>query len=401
MRLRIADPAGLDASDIAAWSHLADHAAEPNPNADPRFVLAALGRGLGAEDLRLAIVVDDDGGFALVLPFTRAERIAGIPARHLTTHGAFMHEFASKNHPLVSTRDPAGALRTLLTGLRSHGLPDLVELTVLPVDSLITEALAVLEAAGAARSVERLRDTRAYARRADLSPPGTAAEAPWYSRSGDVLSFPVPHLSARTRRSLGQYGRQIERAAGGPLTVSRHDDDPAVVEEFLELQASGWKGDESLTGPQFRRRGHEEWFRDVAGRFRDDGRLRVLRLSAGGETVYLAVFVVSGGRPFGFHDVFAERFRRSSPGFVGRLAQLGHVLEEPGAAPFDPGMEAWYSQANTAFPSRREHANILVAGPSQRSRAVVRLLPVARRVRERLRAVATARGDESPVVPGD
>jgi hypothetical protein len=389
LRLDIVALADIDSGDAKAWQELADTAAEPSHNADPRFLLASLGHGLGAEEVMLAIVRSPDGGMRMVLPFTRGGRIAGIPARHLSTHGSFVHEFASKNHPLLSAHEPVAAVRALFTGLRRSPFPDLVDFTVLPVDSVIMHALQELHDDGSVRMIERVRDTRAYARRSDLASEG---ETGWYAREGDVLSFPVPHLSARTRRSLGQYGRQIERTAGGPLELSVHDDDPRMIEEFLDLQAAGWKGDDALTGPQFRRKGQEAWFRGVVDRFRADGDLRVLRLSSAGKTVYLAVYVVSGGRAFGFHDVFDEAFRKSSPGFVGRLAQLGHVLAEPGAAAFDPGMEPWYTQANSAFPSRREHANVLVAGRSARSRAVVRLLPVAKRLRDAVRPNSPSSG---------
>lgn len=382
MKLRVIGLPDLTVEDVRAWRDLADTAAEPNLNADPRFLLPSLGHDLGAEDLSLAVVDDEAGGFQLVMPFTIGRRIAGIKARHLTTHGPFMHEFASKNHPLVSPTDPAAALRTLFDGLRSVSLPDLVDFTVMPVDSVLVDALTELHAEGTVQLIERVRDRRAYARRSDLAPDGTPQ---WYAREGDVLSFPVPHLSSRSRRTLGQYGRQIERAAGGPLSLSVHDDDPAVIDEFLDLQAAGWKGDETLTGPQFRRKGQEPWFRSVVTRFRADGALRVVKLSAAGKTVYIAIFVVSGGRPFGFHDVFHEEFRKSSPGFVGRVAQLGHILQEPDAPPFDPGMEPWYTQANSAFPSRREHANLLVAGRSVRARSIVALLPAAKRARDLLR----------------
>lgn len=395
MELRIIRLTALTGEDVHAWRALADAAAEPNPNADPRFLIPSLGHGIGAEEVRLAVVADASGAFRLALPFTVGSRIAGVRASHLTTHGPFMHEFASKNHPLVRREGAAEAFDTLFRGLRRHGLPDLVDVTVLPVDSVVFEVLEELHRAGRVRVIERVRDERAYARREDLV--GEENDG-WYAREGDVLSFPTAHLSSRSRRALGQYGRQIERAAGGSLELTRHDDDPAIVDEFLELQAAGWKGDQSLTGPQFRRKGHEAWFRAVAESFRADGALRALRLSAGGATVYLAVNLVSGGRSFGFHDVFDERFRKSSPGFVGRLAHLGHTLEEPGSAPFDPGMEPWYTQANSAFPSRRTHANLLVAGPSVGARSTVRALPYARRLRDTLRAV---RGrTSSPPEPG-
>jgi CelD/BcsL family acetyltransferase involved in cellulose biosynthesis len=376
---RVVRPSELSSDEIAKWRRLAVDAAEPNPNADPRFILPSLGYVSSANDLHLAIVEESDC-FRLVMPFTMGTRLGGVPMPHLTTHGAFMHEFASKNHPLIHPGMPTKSISTMFEGLARSQFPDLVDFTIVPGDSVIAESLAQLHASGDIRCVERVRDSRAYAKREDLQ----AEDGTWYQRDGELLSFPMPHLSASSRRKAGQWARQLERQLGGPLEVSEIQAEPERIDEFLEMQAAGWKGDSSRSGPQFRRRGLEPWFRAVTDAFHADGDLRVLRVSSRGQTIYAAVYVVSGGRMFGFHDVFDERFSRSSPGQVGRLVQLGHVLRSPEAAPFDPGMEAWYTQANGVFPSRRDHVGYLAAGRSWRSRAVVMALPRVRNVRDRL-----------------
>lgn len=369
----------LSAADIARWRTLADEAIEPNPNADPRFLMPSLGKGIGAEALSLAIV-EEDRRFRLAMPFSLADELSGARIRHVSTHGSFMHEHASKNHPLVAPDDPAGDLAVLVAGLRTERLPDLLNLTIVPVDGPLYAAIH--GSSGALRVLERGRDARAYARRDDL---GVSADSEWYSDADDILSFPTPHLSTRTGRQLRKFGAQIEKAANGRLRLSRGDADVALIDEFLDLQAAGWKGDESRGGPQFRLRGLEPWFREVVGAFARDGDLRAIRMTAGEETVYLAVWFAAGGRAFGFHDVFDERFKSWSPGAVGRLALLGHVLSEPGST-FDPGMEPHYRQASSVFPSRREYADLLIAGASPRARAAVSLFPLLKRMRRLLRS---------------
>src|SRR5690606_40765547 len=61
-------------------------------------------------------------------------------------------------------------------------------------------------------------------------------------------------------------------------------------------------------------------------------------------------------------DLYSERFNRFSPGLIGRLSLLGAILRDPAATPFDPAMEPTYTQASSAFPSYREHVDLLVAG---------------------------------------
>lgn len=377
MRFRTAALTEVTPHDVDRWRRLADTAIEPSPNADPRFLHASLGFGLSAEDLELAIVESGDD-FALVMPFTRSSRLSGAPVPHVTTSSEFMFVHASKNHPLVSPEDPAAAMRTLFEGLRAKGIPDLVNLTVFPADGALYAALEVLRRDGTVRVFERARDRRAYARRTDLDPTGEV----WQTASAGVLDHPLPHLSKNTRRRIRRSVKGIEALADAPLSITGHDGDPQLIDEFLELQAAGWKGDASLGGPQFRHLGHEQWFRSVLDAFQADGRLRIWRLAAGDQTVFIMVTLLSGNGVFGFHDVYSERFHRHSPGSVGRLAILGATMSDPAVPGFDPSMEPFnHLQATSMFPSYREYAELLVAGGSLRSRATVAMFPVAKRIR--------------------
>ncbi|WP_146340759.1 hypothetical protein [Nesterenkonia sp. NBAIMH1] len=121
------------------------------------------------------------------------------------------------------------------------------------------------------------------------------------------------------------------------------------------------------------------------------GRRQAARLArhCGEHTVYIAFTLISGGQSFGFHDVYSENFESFSPGFVGRLALIGALMREPEAPPFDPGMEPTYVQAGAAFPSHREYAELLVAGPPSRARMAVGAYPALRRARTRLRRRAS------------
>lgn len=379
MRLRVQPLTTVDSDFVEAWAELANRAIEPNPNADPRYLLPSVGRGMGAEQLRLA-VVESDAGVELVMPFAVEKRLGGIPARHISTHGplgGFTDVYSSKNHPLVGPSDPEGAVAALVSGLRGAGLPRLLNLTVFPADGPLYDAVIAALSADGHAFLERGRDGRGYARRSDLAESVTSA---WYEDPEDLLSFPQPHLSSRTKRNLRRARRMIVEAAGD-LELTDVSTDPSSIDEFLELQAAGWKGDEAQDGPKFRASSTESWFRAIADRFREDGDLAVYRLAAGGRTVYLAVNLISGGRQFGFHDVFDEEFRKLSPGAVGRMAVLGMLMSPVDAPPFDPAMEAYYVQAGALMPAKREYLDLLVSGGSLWSSVVLKSYPLAKRAR--------------------
>lgn len=380
MRFSIVALPDISPEQLARWRRLADRAIEPNHNADPRFLHSSLGFGLGAEEVQLAIVASG-GEFALVLPFTAARRLSGAPVRHAATDGEFMYDQAAKYHPLVAPEDPVAAMRELFLGMRAAGEPDLINFTAFPTDGPLMATLENLRDQGVIRLVERARDRRAYARRADLDPTGGV----WQVDAEHPLNFPLPHLSKRTRRNMRRGTEGISEETGGPLQFRQAPVEQTLLEGFLELQAVGWKGEAEKSGPQFRRRGREQWFRHVLSAFDQDGNAHLWHLSAGGETVYIGISLRSGGTWFGFHDVYSERFRPNSPGLIGRLAMLGALQRDPEAPPFDPGMDPSYVRAGVAYPSEREYAELLVAGPSRRSRAVVAAFPAMRRLRSRLR----------------
>lgn len=384
MKFRVVPLPQVTSVEAAKWQELAESGAEPNPNADPRFLLPSLSRGMGADEL-LLLIVESGQEYRLVLPCTREPRLSGLPLAHLSTAGKFLYQHASKVHPLISAESPTQAFAALFDGLRSAGLPDLLDQTVLPVDSVVHSALAELAATGRVRLVERGRDRRAYVRYSDL-----ALETGAVARSGteDSVSLPVAHMSSRHRRTIRGNARKLETLAAGGLELADVSGQPQAIKEFFELQANGWKGQPGFDGPLFRFHGLEDWFTDVAARFESDGNLRTFRLSAAGKTVYLAVILVSGGRPFGFHDVYAEEYRKFSAGSIGRLAVLGRLFEAPDAPPFDPGMEPWYKEANALMGGSREYAHVVVAGRSLTSRAVIKALPLAKAARDRWHAAS-------------
>jgi len=365
----------VTAVDVRAWRRLADAAVEPNLYLDPRFLVPARHRGREVDDVRL-LVVEEGGEWLALLALTTTTVAPGVPVRAVTTGGTFMTTHSDRHHPLVRVGREVDALGALLGGLREVGLPGLVQLQHFPVDGPLADALGRVVARGGMLVHERRRTSSAYA------PRSAVAQRLPRATSGPVLDPPlaVDHMGAGRRKDLRRRLRGLARDAGGPLELHDVSDDPAVDAEFAAFQAAGWKGDAARGGaalgldPVAHR-----WFRDVVAGFRRDGDAMVLRLTAGGETVFLSYALRSGGTYFGFLDAYGEKHARHSPGAVGRLAELTYVLGSTDAPAFDPAFDARYVAGTQLYPGRREQADLLVSTRGLVGRTAVRAAPVAAR----------------------
>jgi len=196
--------------------------------------------------------------------------------------------------------------------------------------------------------------------------------------AGPALS--MDHMPTDEREGMRRRLRGLARVMGGPLELHDLSSDPAVDDQFLDLQSAGWKGDPERGGAALRLDPlRERWFRAVTSSFRRDGDLLALRLASGGSTLWIGYGLRSGGAYFGFIDAYAEEHARYSPGSIGRVALMTYVFGATDTPFFDPAFDARYSMAARLFPDRRTNVDLLLATSGLGARTVLRAVPVARR----------------------
>ncbi len=354
----------------ARWRDLAARAVEPNPFLDPAFLLTAQRWFPTTAGIRLVMVEDEDDRMLALLPLSVAPRFQGLPLPYATTAGPFLSRRAPLCAPLVDRARTADALTALLRHLagRGTGLPGLVELTLLPGAGALHDG--ILEATRATRIpvLERYRFERASMR-------PVAEGTSW--RDG---------LSASRRKKLGRLARGLERELGAPLVAEDRGADPRAFEEFLDLEAAGWKGTTERGGALRVTPNGVEWFTQVADGFRERGLLRIFTLSAGDETLFMSVSLVCGGGVFALMDTYDERFARLSPGVVGRAAEVDHFLADPPHVDvFDQCMHPKNVESSALYPQRRAFVGLLLAPRGVVNRALVRALPRAAALRTAVR----------------
>ncbi|WP_454048922.1 GNAT family N-acetyltransferase [Cellulomonas sp. Marseille-Q8402] len=381
-------------ADVRAWRHLAEKAAEPNVYLDPRFLVPARDRGREAADLRLVVVQDGEEWLAVLAVTTKAVA-ARVPVRAATTGGTFMTTHADRHHPLVLAGREVEALDAMLHGLRGLGLPGLVQLQYFPADGALADALAEVVDRGSMLVHERGRVESAYATRAGVGAERVESLVP--GGGGVVVDPPLAcaHMGSGRRKDVRRRLRALAREAGGPVELHDVSADPGFDDEFVALQAAGWKGDPEQGGAALALDPlAQRWFREVLAGFRRDGDALVLRLVAGGMTVWAGYSLRSGGAYFGFLDSFAEEHRRFSPGALGRLAEAAHVFGSTDAACLDPAFDARYEVGAQLYPDRRTHVDLLISTRGLVARTAVRAAPVAQRFGIGARSLV------APLVPG-
>jgi CelD/BcsL family acetyltransferase involved in cellulose biosynthesis len=285
VRARIHPLDTLTDAQIGAWRALVANAVEPNPFFEPDLVLPAA-RHLPARDVGL-LVVEGPAGWAACMPVTPV-RLAGVAA----ALGTWRHPYCFLGTPLVDRDSLAlGVAELVRYPLRDKRLPLFVlqSMTEGPVISALRPSLADQ---GLAISFESGHERATLERRADGEYPDG--------------------MRAHHRREFKRLWRRLEEALGAPIEVEEGRGDPATVEEFLRLEAAGWKGEAATAlaaDPS-----HADFFRELCAGFAGQDRLRMLKMKVGERVVAMKCNLAADDTLFCFKIGHDEELRRYSPG---------------------------------------------------------------------------------------
>jgi hypothetical protein len=384
MHTRVVVLGDLSRDELERWKSLADRAIEPNPFMDPRLLSPNGHPHAEALDTRL-LIVQDAGVFLAVMAFQLADRrIRGLPVRMVMSSTSFLFNMTARHYPLVDATRPVEAVEGILHGLRAHGLPGLLDLVAVPKNSPLEDAFFAAAALKRVPVIERGELDYAFCYRTDAEVSPVLQSATTNSSGLRVAGLKMNHLSTSTAKKYRHRYHALERYTGGAVTMTDRGDDPAAIDEFLDLQAAGWKGNAERGGGALRVVGYDDWFVEATTAFRADNDLSVFSLASEMGTLYMAVALRSGGGLFGAQDAYDENFAQFSTGALGRLATLEYAMSDTSAKFFDPNMRPKHVQSTQLYPNRRTYSTLLLAAHGGVSTAVVRSIPVLRRVRDRI-----------------
>jgi hypothetical protein len=327
-------------ADESAWRALAARALEPNPALEPEALRAAAACLPSWRELPLLVVTDGEDMVlcALARPTRRWHR---LPVPALTSHpedGA-VPIFVVLGAPLVDPVRAEPAIAALLSALktgevRPHGgrRAALITLERWRADGALAAAWA--------RTCEHLSLPVAVFDR---------WERPVLLREGALAEgWPAP-LGERRIAELERRRRRLARAVGGPVEWRDRSGEKAAVDDFVRLEAGGWKGAAGTAlAADARRTGA---FTEACGRWAADGRLVMLGLEAAGTVLAVRCAVRSGRGYFLVKSTYDQRYARFAPGLLLQLATAEHFLSATDASWMDPCC----APSNTFFPAFLPH----------------------------------------------
>ena len=354
------------AAHTAAWEDLAANAADPNPFYEPYALLAALAHLPEAKRVEIVLVwapnplPKQPAILVGLFPLVRHARYKGLP---LVTLGTWKHLYAYLGTPLVRADRAAEALDAFLAWLRADSGASLFEWQTIRSDGAFRHALTDALHRHALAGFQDDVHTRAMFR------PAATSEA--------YLDHSVP---GKKRKELRRQERRL--AELGAVSFDDPREPEAWIEEFLALEARGWKGEGHTAmkdDPMAR-----ELFRAYCRGAHARGRWMAMALRLDGRAIAMKCNLRAGDGALAFKIAYDEELAKFSPGV---LLELEHVrrLHEPGAPRWvDSGAAAEHPMINHLW---RDRAGIetLVTPVRHGGSLVVAAFPLFRLARTALR----------------
>ena len=274
----------------------------------PQFLVPAMPR-LDERNVRLMVARDEGprrSRLRFLMPYSieRMGLFRGPPVIR-----AWTHPFGPLGTPLVDFDDPGATLESLLTSLRNPelGLPDVLVLPDLRIEEPFARTMiAAAKALGLPTATANRFDRAALVE-------GTAM--------AEVLSSKRRREVLRQRRLLEAKGVLGFDTARTPRAVLE------AMEEFLTLEASGWKGRErsALIMDRYR----AAFARESVNKLAEADRTRIFTLRLDGVPIASLVVFVVGGEAFAWKMGYDEQYAAASPGLQMMLLASEALLADP------------------------------------------------------------------------
>ncbi|WP_245414348.1 GNAT family N-acetyltransferase [Mycoplana dimorpha] len=360
---------------------LANRAVEPNVFFTGRFLAPAMPR-LEDRTVRLSLIRDEDGSrsrIRFLMPFSVERPGFSVGASIIR---AWSNPFGPLGTPLVDSEDAAETIDNLYEALATpgHGLPPVLVMPDLRLDG----RFATLARAVAIGRNLPLTVTETY-RRPMLE---SLLDGPTYLKQ--AISPAHYRELQRQWRKLGELGELSYHVARQPGDIRLR------MEQFLLLEANGWKGRgrTAMINDRYR----AAFAREAVTNLAEVDSVRIHTLDLDGRAIASMIVFLAGGEAYTWKTAYDEEFARFSPGklLVAELTEwhlddANIVRSDSCAVPDHPVMSRFWEE--------REDMGTLVIGLHQNRDRDVRQVAaqlhlyrstrnVARLLRDKIRALA-------------
>ncbi|HEX7053096.1 MAG TPA: GNAT family N-acetyltransferase [Burkholderiales bacterium] len=332
---------------VPQWEALAAEAAEPNPFYEHWMLLPALAAFGAGGGFRCAAVWLD-GTLAGLFPLALERRWRGLPVRCARS---WRHRNMVIGTPLVRAKTARECWRALLEAR----VAPLLELEWTAADGPLYGALA--EAAGEGGHPWLVTD--AYTRAVLV-------------RGRDPRQRFNSNMKNNVRRWLAKLAAQ---GAVRAVQLGPDGDAMAWLDEFVRLEASGWKGaaGTALACRDDDRRFVSEVFPEAFRR----GRLIITGLDLDDKPLARHCMLAAGEGAFTFKIAYDERYASCSPGILADVENVRWFMETPGPAWIDSHTSRENTSYGRVWKDRRTVQRVAI-GMTAAGRFAVAVLPLVR-----------------------
>jgi CelD/BcsL family acetyltransferase involved in cellulose biosynthesis len=349
---------------IAPWRGLAARAAEPNVFYDPDFALAAAAAPAlapGGRSVQAILVWSADPPRRLLglFPFTISRRRYALKLPLLV---GWTHPFAPLGTPLVDRHACAEVVAAFLDHVAGDdALPKQMLLPLLNERGPVAAALqsALHQVGGASATFEAHR-------RAVLEP------------GGDRVVYVERAVGPKRRKELRRQRRRLaEIGSLSFVLASTPHEVAAALQDFLILEAGGWKG---RAGTAMAQDADLRRFLEAAiGALAARGAVRVAHLSCGSRPIACVLCLASANVAWSWKVAYDENFAAFSPGVQAFLGLTEAVLADDQLACVDSCAVENHPMIDHLWRERLSLADWLIGLRGGTAFAFTRRLETARR----------------------
>jgi CelD/BcsL family acetyltransferase involved in cellulose biosynthesis len=311
----VRDPQALSAF-VPAWEELAAAALEPNVFYEHWMLLPALKAFGAGKDVSVVLVLihdphnpDAPAKLAGLFPL---ELIRSFRKLNVSALSLWQHAHCYVCTPLVRADAAGECMVELFRWSRSGGASaSLIELRGISGDGPFHKLL-----------VDLSNELGLLSWITDIFTRGLWREGHGYADPASAVSGDLRRRLRRKERRLSERGR-VEHIALRP-----GDDVGRWIDEFLQIEASGWKGERgsALASSEIDRR----YFTEIATSAFRRGRLLMLGINFNGRPIARRCAFVAGEGSFAFKTAYDEEFADFSPGAMLEIDSLRQLHALPG-----------------------------------------------------------------------
>lgn len=355
-----------------AFADLCLRAEAPNLHMAPAAIAAALaGPVKQAEDIVVLCAEGSEGALLGVWAFRKLRSAHTGFTTMLQAPLVPLYEVSSA--PVLDRERAGPAMLAMLRFLA--GAPDLPKLLRLPLLPMAGESFAALPKA-CAETGSTLHLFECWERPMSVPQPGDTAEA--YLRRALGQSY---------KKRLQQH-RMLERAGSLQFTRHRRGETTAALEDFLVLEAAGWKGANGTALAKLP--ADTAYFREVISRFAQADMARIDLLRLGGVPIAAGVLLDFAGQAHFLKIAYDESLARLSPGRGLAIEMLRADLASGRPFRLDSGAGDRVDASAYPWGERQAMAHVLLAigsvGPAALPRLAASGRMLLRQWRDRVRS---------------